>query len=145
MKKNSIVASGESVKSVLIAVLEAANSICSAATTGENPGEYSQDSLDSLTAAIGAATFVCEDESAEQAAIDTAAQTLQEAVTTFQAAVIPEPPVSHGKTVTLKGTPPQMKGNHTLHFKNSIISFKDGQATVSEAVAEELQQAGHIE
>ncbi|MEE4566835.1 hypothetical protein V2U94_04260 [Paenibacillus polymyxa] len=110
------------------------------AEIGESGGKYPQQSADTFREAVTAAETLVGAEGAEPSQFDAQTTVLNDARSSFLAARIPAV-----RKVTLRGTPSQRKGAHTIHFKDSIVSFVDGEAQLPDEVADELAKAGYVE
>lgn len=110
------------------------------AEIGENGGQHPQQSADAFKEAIEVAETLIGTEGAEPSQFDAQTTVLNDARSSFLATKIPAI-----RKVTLRGTPSQRKGAHTIHFKDSIVSFVDGEARLPDEVADELAKAGYVE
>lgn len=70
--------------SALKSEIASAKEVAEGAVAGTEVGQYPQDAIDTLNAAIAAAEAVADDEDADQETVDAAADTLKEAVATFK-------------------------------------------------------------
>lgn len=75
-------------KTKLAETLEEANTLLGQAVVGTEPGQYTQESVDTFGAAITAAQMVFDNLDAEQEQVDAAVASLKEAITAFQNSVI---------------------------------------------------------
>ncbi|KKW20132.1 MAG: hypothetical protein UY63_C0001G0037 [Parcubacteria group bacterium GW2011_GWA2_51_10] len=85
----------------LAALIEEAEAIADDAVVGEDPGEYSQASLDTFNTAIAEAQAV--DNTVAQSTVDAAVASLNDAVDTFEASVVPTPDAT-APIITLLGS-----------------------------------------
>ncbi|WP_407270888.1 glycosyl hydrolase family 95 catalytic domain-containing protein [Radiobacillus sp. PE A8.2] len=69
--------------------LDTATDLVDQAVIGEEPGQYPQEAVDTLEAAITAAEAVLAEEATDQAAIDAAVKALEQAIEQFENEVIP--------------------------------------------------------
>ncbi len=78
-------------KSLLISTINMANTSLakSDGNTGTEPGQYPAEAVATFTSAIGDAATIRDNVSAKQASVDAAVSMLQEAITVFEASVIP--------------------------------------------------------
>ncbi|MEK3787564.1 hypothetical protein [Paenibacillus sp. FSL K6-1230] len=111
---------------------------------GEDDGQFPQQSADSLQEAITAAETLVSTDGAEPSQFDAQTTALNAAKQAFMETKIekPEPVI---RKVSLRGTPSQKKGAHTIHFKSTVVNFVDGEAQVPIELADELANAGYIE
>lgn len=110
------------------------------AEIGENGGQYPQQSADAFKEAIEVAETLIGTEGAEPSQFDAQTTVLSDARSSYLATRIPSV-----RKVTLRGTPSQCKGAHTIHFKNGVVNFVDGEAQLPDELAEELADAGYVE
>ncbi|RTZ38170.1 hypothetical protein EJ573_02920 [Paenibacillus polymyxa] len=110
------------------------------AEIGESGGQYPPQSADTFREAVAEAEVLAGTEGVEPSQFDAQATVLNDARSSFLATKIPAI-----RKVTLHGTPSQRKGAHTIHFKDSIVSFVDGEAQLPDEVADELAKAGYVE
>jgi hypothetical protein len=76
--------------SSLTSTISNAQSISNAADSGTEPGQFPQTAIDDLNSAISNAQSVLEDSQATQVEVNSAVETLQLAITTFNNQVVPE-------------------------------------------------------
>ncbi|URJ50725.3 hypothetical protein [Paenibacillus polymyxa] len=110
------------------------------AEIGENGGQYPQQSADAFKEVVTAAETLVGAEGTEPSQFDAQTTVLNDARSSFLAARIPAV-----RKVTLRGTPSQRKGAHTIHFKNGVVNFVDGEARLPDELADELADAGYVE
>ncbi|WP_025683756.1 hypothetical protein [Paenibacillus maysiensis] len=110
------------------------------AEIGEGGGKYPQQAADDFKEAITAAEALTTAEDAEPSHFDAQTIVLNDARRSFLATKIPAI-----RRVTLRGTPSQRKGAHTIHFKNGVVNFVDGEARLPDELADELANAGYVE
>ncbi|TQS00057.1 hypothetical protein [Paenibacillus ottowii] len=110
------------------------------AEIGESGGQYPQQSVDVFKATVAAAEVLVSTEGAEPSQFDAQTTALNDARSSFLATRIPAV-----RKVTLRGTPSQRKGAHTIHFKNGVVNFVDGEAQLPDELADELADAGYVE
>ncbi|MCC3380698.1 hypothetical protein ACFQ5D_10740 [Paenibacillus farraposensis] len=115
-------------------------SLLNQAEIGESGGQYPQQSADAFKEAVAAAEVLVGTEGAEPSRFDAQTTMLNDARSSFLSTKIPAI-----RKVTLRGAPSQRKGAHTIHFKDSIVSFADGEAQLPDEVADELAKAGYVE
>jgi hypothetical protein len=120
------------------------------AVVGDQPGEYSKEYVDSLTATIELTKGVAGNENAEQKQQETALSEIGTAIKFFKGSVIkpaektPETPNAVSlKGVVLRGTESEKKGNHTIFAYGRTVTFRDGRADVSEELASKLIADGY--
>ncbi|WP_025717269.1 hypothetical protein [Paenibacillus sp. 1-18] len=107
---------------------------------GESGGQYPQQSADAFKEVVAAAEVLAGTEGAEPSQFDAQTTVLNSARSSFLAARIPAV-----RKVTLRGTPSQRKGAHTIHFKDGVVNFVDGEAQLPDELADELANAGYVE
>ncbi|URJ45166.3 hypothetical protein MF628_004951 [Paenibacillus polymyxa] len=110
------------------------------AEIGESGGKYPQQSADAFKEAVTEAEVLAGTEGAEPSQFDAQTTVLNGARSSFLAARIPAV-----RKVTLRGTPSQRKGAHTIYFKNGVVNFVDGEAQLPDELADELADAGYVE
>lgn len=110
------------------------------AEIGESGGQYPQQSADAFKEVVADADVLAGTEGAEPSQFDAQTTVLNNALSSFLATKIPAI-----RKVKLLGTPSQRKGDHTIHFKDSIVSFADGEAQLPDEVADELAKVGYVE
>ncbi len=125
-------------------VVAEAAAFLSAVVVGDEAGQYAQEDVDAFNAVFESAKQLSEDESLEPSRYDEEFGTLATALSDLQLKVIVNATPS-AVIVTLRGTPSQLKGSHTIHFKQHIVTFIDGKADLSKELAEELTTAGYVE
>ncbi|WP_418026229.1 hypothetical protein [Paenibacillus sp. JJ1722] len=110
------------------------------AEIGGNGGQYPQQSADTFKEAIEVAETLAGTEGVEPSQFDAQTTVLNDARSSFLSTRIPAV-----RKVTLRGTPSQRKGAHTIHFKNGVVNFVDGEAQLPDELADELTDAGYVE
>ena len=137
----------------LIEVLESARVLLIGLIVGTEAGQYAQSDVDEFNALVSKAEEVAADESLEPSQYDEALTSLNAGMKVLQSKVV-KPPVEDKKAseaksglkrVSLKGTVSQRKGSHTIHFKQTIVTFQDGEAELPEKLAADLIKAGYAE
>jgi hypothetical protein len=125
-------------------VLAEASSFLGIVFVGTEVGQYAQEDVDAFASIVESARLVSEDEGLEPSRYDEESATLTTAFAEFQQkAIVKAAPTA--VTVSLRGTPSQLKGSHTIHFKQHIVTFVEGKVTVSQELADELSAAGYTE
>ncbi|OPA77462.1 hypothetical protein BVG16_13485 [Paenibacillus selenitireducens] len=138
----------KSKKEKAMTLIETAISFRDAAVIGTEAGNFSKDAVDLLNTEIETAQKFIEDESTDDGQLDTLLTSLNGALKVFQASEIPpstDEPQVNTRIVTLKGSESERKGVHSLHLGKQIITFIDGKAELTDAIALELENAGYIE
>ncbi|MFB5761110.1 hypothetical protein [Paenibacillus medicaginis] len=120
------------------------NTLLDKSVIGEDDGQFPQQSVDSFKEAIAAAETLVSTDGAEPSQFDAQTTELNTAKQTFLETEIEklEPVI---RKVSLRGTPSQKKGPHTIHFKNTVVNFVDGEAQLPNELADELADAGYVE
>ncbi|GGF86859.1 hypothetical protein [Paenibacillus aceti] len=143
----------------LLEAIEAANKIKSESAIGEEIGQFTKESFDEFTSAIGAADTVSKVKDSEPSVYEEALASLVSSVKAFKDSAIQDSKEREQrqnkvvadnqnlelKGVILKGWHEGRKGTHSIHLKNRIVSFVDGRSDVTPELAEDLQKAGYIE
>ncbi|MEC0241986.1 hypothetical protein P4H66_19470 [Paenibacillus dokdonensis] len=139
----------------LIEAITAALLLREEAVVGEDEGQYTQGVIDELSIAIELAKEVADMPDSEPTVYEDGTTVLLKSINVFKAAQIKsqnkdQPPQPESQKLTLKGVvlkgwPEGQKGIHTLHLKERIITFIDGEAELPEQMVENLQKAGYLE
>ncbi|HIW32613.1 MAG TPA: hypothetical protein IAA29_07490 [Candidatus Paenibacillus intestinavium] len=124
--------------------IEAARAFLLLIVIGIEVGQYHQSDVDEFTSIVDAAELVADNNELEPAEYDNESVVVNEALVVIQGKVIIEQ-VATTKVVKFKGTASQCTGSHTLHYKQSVVSFKDGKAELPLKLADELIEAGYVE
>lgn len=130
-------------------VIETARTFLLEIVIGSEVGQYNQSDVDDFTSVVDAAGLVAENNDLEPIEYDKELVVVNDALAVIQGKVISEQVITASepttKVVKFKGTASQCNGSHTLHYKQSVISFKDGKAELSIKLADELLEAGYVE
>lgn len=131
--------------------IEGARSFIVGITVGEDLGQYIQVDVDEFNSIVERAESIAIEDGLEPSQYDAALKTLNEGLATLQSKVnkeTTEPQIVSKpalKVISLKGTVSQCTGSHTLHYNQTVVTFRDGEAELPEALANELIEAGYAE
>lgn len=84
----------------LINIIDSANSLIDNTSVGNQPGQVLQEDMDALISAVSAAQAVLDNTTATQAEIDEAVSVLNEAITAFNASIIPVTELGHDASLS---------------------------------------------
>ncbi|MHA6530191.1 hypothetical protein [Paenibacillus sp. BAC0078] len=107
---------------------------------GDDRGQYPQQSADLFKEAVAAAEALVITEDASPSQFEAQTIMLNDARSSFMDTRNPMT-----RKVRLRGTPSQCIGPHTIHFKDVVVNFVDGEAQLPDELADQLVNDGYAE
>ncbi|WP_315370878.1 hypothetical protein, partial [Paenibacillus xylanexedens] len=119
---------------------------------GEKEGQYPLESVEEYKTVLADAELLITKEGAEPSHFEVQTTELNNALKKLMESKVqptqqtnPKPDTPTSREVSLRGTPSQLKGSHTLHFENSVVNFVNGKAQLPNELADKLAQVGYVE